>query len=91
MFSDRELLVKITARQMKFVGHIMSRRQIEDLSLTCRIPGCRARARHREKYMDGIIRIIGDGSKAGQILQMTRDREMWQSKVDNICRGTALG
>ena len=31
--------------------------------------------------MDGIKRTEGDGSKAVQILQMTRDREMWQSMV----------
>ena len=31
--SDRELLVKISARQMRFVGH-MRRGKIEDLSLT---------------------------------------------------------
>ena len=64
--------------------------KIEDLSLTGIVPGCRARGRQREKYMDGVIRTIGDGSKAVQILQMTRDREMWQSMVANVCRGTAL-
>ena len=44
--------------------------------------------------MDGIIRTVGDGSKAVQVLQMTRDRdrerEMWQYMVANVCRGTAL-
>ena len=51
-------------------------------SLTGRIPGCRARGRQREKYMDGIIRTVGDGSKAV--------REMWESMVTNVCRDTAL-
>ena len=40
-----------------------------------------------ERYMDGIIRIVGDGSKALQILQMTRERER---DVANVCRGMAL-
>ena len=35
--------------------------------------------------MDGIIRTVGNGSKAVQILQMTRDREMWQSMVADVC------
>ena len=35
--SDRELLVKIRARQMRFVGHIMKRGKIEDTSLTGKI------------------------------------------------------
>ena len=38
----------------------MRRGEIEDLSLTGRIPGYRARGRPREKYMDGIIRTVGD-------------------------------
>ena len=82
-------LVKI--RKMRFVGHVMRRGKIEDLSLTgSRIPGCRARGRQTEKYMDGIIKTVGDGSKAVQMLQTTRDREMWQSRVANVCRGMAL-
>ena len=81
--SYRELLVKLRARQMRFVGHVMRREKIEDLSLTDRIPpGCRTRERQREKYMDGIIRTVGDGSKAV--------REMWESMVTNVCRDTAL-
>ena len=36
-----------------------------------KLTGCRAKGRQREKYMDGIIRTVGDGSKAVQILQMT--------------------
>ena len=86
---DRELLVNIRARQMRFVGHVMRRGKIEDLSLTSTIPGYRARGRQK-KYMDGIIRTVGDGSKAVQILQIKRDRETWQSMVANVWSGTAL-
>ena len=86
--------MKIRAKQMRFEGHVMRRGKIEDLSLTGRIPtGCRARGRQREKYMDGImIRTVGDGSKAVQILQMIRDRERYgrQSMVANVCRDTPL-
>ena len=49
---DRELLVKIKATQMRFVGHVMRSGKIEDLSSTDRIPGCRARGRQTDKYMD---------------------------------------
>ena len=82
--------MKIRAKQMRFEGHVMRRGKIEDLSLTGRVPGCRGRGRQRGKYMDGIIRTVGYGSKAVQILQMKRDREMWQSMLANVCRGTAL-
>ena len=60
--------MKIRARPMRFVGHVMRRGKIEDLSLTGRIPGCRAGGRQKEKYMDGIIRTVGDGSKSVQKL-----------------------
>ncbi len=30
----------------------------------------------REKYMDGIVRTLGGGRKAGQLLQITREREV---------------
>ena len=86
---ERELIVKIRTSQMRFIGHVMRRGKIEDLSLTGRIPGSRARGRQREKYMDGIVRTIGDGRRAASILQMTRDRGMWQSMVANVYRGTA--
>ena len=32
----------------------------------------------REKYMDGIVRTVGDGSKTVQVLQMTRGGERWR-------------
>ena len=87
---ERELIVKIRASQMRFIGHVMRRGKIEDLSLTGRIPGSRARGRQREKYMDGIKRILGGGIRTTDILQMTRNRELWHAMVANVCRGTAL-
>ena len=42
----------------------MRRGKIEDVSLTDRIPGCRAMGRQRDKYMDGITRTVGGESKA---------------------------
>ena len=37
--------MKIRARQMRVVRHVMRRGMVEELSLTGRIPGCRARGR----------------------------------------------
>ena len=75
---------------MRIVGNVMRRGKIEGLSLTGRIPGCRARGRQRENYRDGKTRTVGNGSKGAHILQMTRGREMWQSMVANVCKGTPL-
>ena len=89
MDCERELMVNVRVQQMRFLGHVMRREELENLSLTGRIPGSRARGRQREKYMDGIVRIVGGERRAGQLLQMTREREVWQSMVANACRGTA--
>lgn len=90
MCTKKELLVKTRVRQIRFVGHVMRGGKIGYLSLKGRIPGCRARGRHREKYMDGIRRAVGGGNKAAYILQVTRDRQVWHFMVANVCRGTAL-
>ena len=73
MDCERELMVNVRVQQMRFLGHVMRREELENLSLTGRIPGSRARGRQREKYMDGIVRIVGGGRRAGQLLQMTRE------------------
>ena len=44
----------------------------------------------QEEDKGRIIRTVRDGSKGVQILQMIRDKEMWQSMVANVCRDTAL-
>ena len=86
---ERELLRTIRRRQMRFLGHVMRREQIENLSLTGRIPGERGRGRPRMKYLDGIKKTIG-GLTTGQMLQMTRNRDVWKSMVATVFNDTAL-
>ena len=87
---ERELLRTIRRRQMRFLGHVMRREQLENLSLTGRICGERGRGRPRVKYMDGLKKKIGGGWRTGEILQMTRDRDVWKSMVANVFSDTAL-
>ena len=44
----RELLLHVRGRQMRFLGHVMRSEELENLSLTGRVPGRRARGRQRE-------------------------------------------
>ena len=62
----RELLMHVRGRQMRFLGHVMRSEELENLSLTGRVPGRRASGRQREKYMDGIKRTIGQNSAQDQ-------------------------
>ena len=87
---ERELLRTIRKRQMRFLGHVMRREQLENLSLTGRISGERGRGRPRMKYLDGLRRTIGGGLRTGQMLQMTRNRDVWKSMVANVFSDTAL-
>ena len=87
---ERELLRTIRRRQMRFLGHVMRREQLENLSLTGRISGERGRGRPRMKYLDGLKRTIGGGLRTGRMLQMTRDRDVWKSMVANVFSDTAL-
>lgn len=52
MDSGREPAVRTRGRLMRFVGYVMRRKEMENLSLTGRIPT--KRQRQREKYMEGI-------------------------------------
>ena len=74
---------------MEFLGHEMRREALENLALTGRIEGRRSRGRQREKFIDGIKRVIDDGITAGRLFHLARDRSVWSSMVANVYRGTA--
>lgn len=88
--SGRELLKEIRRRQTEFLGHVMRREALENLSLTGKIEGKRGRGRPRIKFMDGIVEEVGGGVSPAHLLQMSRDRELWSAVVVNVFRDTAL-
>ena len=87
---QRELLKIIRRRQLGFLGHVLRREALENISLTGRIHGSRGRGRPRIKYMDGIKKVVPGGMSAGEILQMTRDRQEWKSMIANVFSDSAL-
>ena len=50
--TSRNLLNVIVNRQIRFVGHIMRKSQLEATALTGRIEGKRARGRQRKTFVD---------------------------------------
>ena len=86
---ERELLENIRRRQLRFLGHVIRRDQLENLSLTGRVEGSRGRGRPRLKYMDSLKKIVGNGMSAVQIIQMSRSREEWKSMVANVFNDSA--
>ena len=85
----RELLTTIRRRQLRFLGHILRREDLKNLSLTGKIVGLRGRGRPRIKCMDGINKTISGGHSTGEILQMTRVRREWKFKIANFFSDTA--
>ena len=86
---QREMIKTIRRRQLGFLGHALRREALENLSLTGRIPGTRARGRPRMKYMDGIKKVVPGGLGAGEILQMSRRRQEWKSMIANVFSDSA--
>ena len=87
---SREMMKGIRKRQLGFLGHVLRREEMENLSLTGRIDGQRGRGRPRVKYMDGIKKLVGRGMSAGNIIQMSRDRERWKSMIAYVFNDTGL-
>ena len=84
----REMLRMIRIRQLGFLGHILRKEALENLSLTGKIARSRGRGRPRKKYMDGIRKTIMGGLSIGETLQMTRDRREWKSIIVNVFSDT---
>ena len=80
----RELLSSVRSRQMRFVGHIVRREELEHLSLTGKIEGRRPRGRPRQKYLDGLVRWTGGRMSAVQLLQTARNREEWRAMIADV-------
>ena len=57
---------------------------LENLCLTGRIEGVRARGRQREKFMDGLKRVTGGRITAPELMQMARHREEWKSMIADV-------
>ena len=62
----RELLRMIRRRQLGFLGHILRRESLENLSLTGKLSGSRGGGRPRINCMDGIKKTIPGGRRIGE-------------------------
>jgi len=64
--TSRNLLKVIVNRQIRFVGHIMRKSQLEAITLTGMIEGKRARGRQRKTFMDwtGCHSLVGNSGRS---------------------------
>jgi len=81
---------RIGQRQFAFLGHVLRRRGLENLAVTGRIEGRRARLRQRLKYVDSLCASWKDNVSPTQLVRASEDRVLWHRTVANVVNdGTA--
>ena len=83
----RKLLQTIKKRKMTFLGHVMRKKgienlSIENLSLTGKVEGKRARGRQRMTYLSN-IKEWTNRTNGNELIQTCQDREVWRSMIVN--------
>ena len=78
----RQLLQTIKKRKMTFLGHVMRRKGIENLSLTGKVEGKKARGRQRIMYLSN-IEDWTNRTNGNELIQACQDREVWRSMIVN--------
>jgi len=72
--TSTNLLKVIVSRQIRYVGHVMRKNQLEAVALTGMIEGKRATGRQRKTFMDWISTACGDKWNINKILKICQDR-----------------
>ena len=81
----RFLLKAIRKRQLEFLGHVMRKEGLENLSVTGKINGKRSRGRQRLTYIASISRWMNATEQ--EVLNTTKDRKKWKSMIANVLVG----
>lgn len=80
-------MTAIRKRQMRFLGHVMRRNEMEAVVKTRVVEGRREREKDRD--MDGLARVTGGHLRPAELLQKTRDRHRCRSMVAQVHVDTA--
>ena len=81
----RTVLKVIRKRQLAFLGHVMHKEQLENLSITGKFNGKRSIGRQRKTYMSKISDWTGKSTQ--EIIKTTKDRKPWKSMIVNVLTG----
>ena len=73
---EKELLHVIETRQMKFLGHVIRKEALEELSLAGKFEGKRARGGQRKQFTNNF-----ELGSARRLWDLAKDREKWQTMV----------
>ena len=73
---NRELLHMIKKRHLKFLGHIIRKEVLEELSLAGKFDGKRAQGGQRKQFLSNF-----EFGSARHLWNLAKDRETWQAMV----------
>jgi len=93
--TERSLIKTIRERQMKFMGHIMRKEGLENLTLTGRIEGRRGRGRQRITFLGSLKDYVEKTlpsrerkkARTEEFLHLTRDRKLWRTMIAQVREG----
>lgn len=85
----KKTLMMTLRRQLKFLGHVMRKEGMENLTLTGRIEGMRSRGRQRLTLMGSLSGWLGqyvnsEKVTVKELFRMTRDRWAWKSLIADV-------
>ena len=84
--TGRGLVKLITARQLRFLGHVNRKETIECLAMTGKIEGKRARGSQRMTFKSSIVRRMGWFRTAYEALQASKERRTWTDIIAKVER-----
>ncbi len=93
--AERNIMKTIGRRQLKFLGHVLRKEGLENLCLTGKIEGQRARGKQRTKYLDCLVNwmkeqvSVRERGKISNIelLKTSQDRKLWKAMIAKVLRG----
>ena len=93
--TKRKLLPTIRKRQLEFLGHVMRKESVENLTLTGLTEGKKNRGRPRIKYLTSLRTWMAErvpegqrgGMKEQELLRRTKDRKLWKAMIAHVLKG----
>ena len=90
----RTLMKRIRKRQLEFLGHIMRKEKLENLTVTGKIEGKRSRGRQRSTFMESLSSWVTKQVPARKKTQMNKqallssikDRGRWRSLIAYVIK-----
>ena len=77
-----KLIQAIRRRQLQFLGLVLRKQELENVALTRKSEGKRARGKQRLTYISSLSQWMGKSER--DIQRAAKDRELWKSIATNV-------